>query len=252
MLWAVALRLAAYHPYYLLMGDITELGAIRQDKRAEGEKKIRVCGVIFDYGNVLCTPQLASDRERMAETCGLGKPRFDELYWRFRLAYDRHDLDGDSYWKAIAGAEGRTLSREEITKLILLDSQSWARPNEPVLKWTEQLRGAGLRLAVLSNMPFEVSRYLLENCPWLGVFHHLIFSCDEASAKPDPAIYRTCLSALEMRPEEVLFLDDRPENVSAALKLGMRSLVFDTPEEASAVIARQFDLPALIHARPND
>lgn len=237
------MRLAAHYLYHLFMGDITELGAVRQDKTADGKKKIRICGVVFDYGNVLCAPQLASDRERMAEVCGLEKPRFDELYWRFRLAYDRNDLNGDSYWGAIAAADGRVLNHEEITKLILLDSQSWARPNEPVLKWTEELRRAGLRLAVLSNMPFEVSRYLVENCPWLAVFHHLIFSCDEGCAKPDPAIYRKCLATLELRPEEVLFLDDRPENVTAGLKLGMHGIVFDTLEHASPLIAGRFDPP---------
>lgn len=224
------------------MGDLTKVETSHRGKKSN-PVKIRVQGVVFDYGNVLCTPQLPADRELMAETCGMKLPRFEELYWRFRLAYDRHDLNGDSYWSAIAEAEGRTLSRQKIAKLVLLDSQSWARPNEPVLRWAEELRRAGFRLAVLSNMPFEISRYLLENCPRLAAFHHLIFSCDEGSAKPEPAIYLKCLAALELQPEEVLFLDDRLENVQAASMLGVHSVVFDTFEHASALIAGRFDLP---------
>jgi|HubBroStandDraft_6_1064221.scaffolds.fasta_scaffold132200_2 FMN phosphatase YigB (HAD superfamily) len=62
--------------------------------------------------------------------------------------------------------------------------------------------------------------------------------------KPDPRIYNTCLAEMKLKPGEVLFLDDRPDNVDAASALGIHSLLFDTVESTSRR-AKRFDLPSL-------
>ena len=53
-------------------------------------------------------------------------------------------------------------------------------------------------------------------------------------AKPDPAIYRHVLKELGTRPEETLFLDDKPVNVEAARALGILALQFSTVERLRA------------------
>ncbi|HLI33448.1 MAG TPA: HAD family phosphatase [Terriglobia bacterium] len=202
--------------------------------------------VIFDYGNVLCIPQQPSDVEKMAAICRMPVPRFAELYWRFRLAYDRAELNGDAYWGSVMREEGRTLSPDEVAQLIQLDGASWARPNPATLRGVERLRAAGVPLAILSNMPPEIKGYILEHCGWLSAFQYLVFSCDVALVKPDPAIYEECLKKLKLAPHEVLFLDDRPENVQAAAKLGIYSAVFDTAENAFAWMSQHLDFPSFV------
>jgi putative hydrolase of the HAD superfamily len=205
--------------------------------------KIPIRGVIFDYGNVLCHMQQLSDLEGMAQLCGISMPRFQELYWKFRIPYDRGDLTAKSYWQAVASEEGLVLRGEQIAKLTWLDTQGWARLNEKTVKWTEQLHRAGLRLGLLSNMPSDLSRFLVANGGWVSFFHHLTFSCDVRMVKPDPAIYKACLESLAVAPEEVLFLDDLAPNIEAAAKLGIHGVLFDTIEQTAARIAERFDLP---------
>ena len=207
------------------------------------EDKIKIRAVVFDYGNVISLSQLQTNIEGMASLCRLPMTRFQELYWRFRPAYDRGDLTANSYWASVLREEGRSLKQEEVSKLVELDSESWGRPNPAVLQWTEQLRQAGIQTAVLSNMPLEISRYLEANRPWLTLFHHLIFSCDLRLVKPDPAIYHACLKTLHLAPQEVLFLDDRMDNVQAAANLGIHSFLFETLERALAQVEERFDLP---------
>ena len=43
---------------------------------------------------------------------------------------------------------------------------------------------------------------------------------------------------LEAGPADVIFLDDRPDNVAAAAALGIRSIHFTGPEAARAALAR--------------
>jgi len=213
-----------------------------QDARMPGAR-ISVRGVVFDYGNVLCLPQQPSDLESMAAICGMTLQRFQQLYWTFRLRYDRGELDGTSYWTVVAHEESKVLSPEQIAKLVILDSKGWSRPNQATIAWVDQLRGAGLRLGILSNMPPEISRYLLAHCDWLAWFDSLTFSCDVGRVKPDPAIYEICLKDMKLAPEEVLFLDDIAANVDGASAVGIHGLIFDTLEQTTARVAKSFDLP---------
>ena len=206
--------------------------------------KIQLRGIIFDYGNVLCCPQQPADMEKMAAVCGIPAARVRELYWKSRLAYDHGDMDGHSYWTSLGREAGVPISQEQIARLCELDAASWARENVAVVRWVQQLHEAGYRLALLSNMPHELSRSLSAQGTWAKFFQHRVFSCDVRHNKPDPAIYKICLDALKLPANDVLFLDDISANVESARRLGIHSLVFDTLEGTWARMSEQFDLPA--------
>ncbi|MEP6643061.1 MAG: HAD family phosphatase [Acidobacteriaceae bacterium] len=218
-------------------------------------QKIPIQVVIFDYGQVLARPPLRSDVESMAAIFKISTQRFEELYWRPRLTYDRGDLDVVSYWTEVAVAAAKTcdgsvndqsaaaaLTPAMIENLVEIDTQSWSRPDEATVRWATQLRQAGLELAVLSNMPLELSRNLVGRCQWLSVFERFIFSCDVRAVKPEAAIYQVCLDEVHSLPGEVLFLDDRQENVDGAIRAGMNSVLFDNLEGTMERVASTFDL----------
>ncbi len=73
---------------------------------------------------------------------------------------------------------------------------------------------------------------------WLSRFDVLVWSYQLRVAKPDPAIYRYVLKKLGTRPEEALFLDDRPANVEPAVALGMKGLIFSTVEKLRSDLAK--------------
>jgi putative hydrolase of the HAD superfamily len=214
-------------------------------------RRIEVRGVIFDYGNVLCHPQQPSDIESMARVCGVAAAGFRDLYWKFRVAYDRADLNGEAYWTAVAREEGVALSPDQVARLIALDTASWARENDAVVCWVEQLHDAGFSLALLSNMPSELSRTLSAQGKWAKFFPHRVFSCDVRRNKPNPLIYQTCLDTLQLAANDVLFLDDIPANVEAASRLGIHGLVFDTLERTLARVAETFNLPVPVAFAPS-
>jgi HAD superfamily hydrolase (TIGR01509 family) len=52
--------------------------------------------------------------------------------------------------------------------------------------------------------------------------------------KPDARIYEIVEVQLGMRGGELLFIDDRPENVEGGARRGWRSICHRTPEETIA------------------
>jgi len=73
-------------------------------------------------------------------------------------------------------------------------------------------------------MPLELSRHVTKSFPSLSTFEYLIYFCDYGSIKPELAIYRNCLELLKAAPQDILYLDDRAENVEAAARLGALAL----------------------------
>jgi putative hydrolase of the HAD superfamily len=205
--------------------------------------KTVIQAVIFDYGNVLSRPQASSDLNAMAERCGMSIERFHDFYWKFRPAYDRGELKGPAFWTSVTAEVGKRPTPDEISELVSLDIQSWLHINQATMTWAERLHRAGIRLALLSNMPFEIARYIESNCAWVSYFDPLVFSCDLGSVKPEPAIYKSCLARLNVLPGKVLFLDDRSENVAAAAELGISGLVFNDMENSLREAERLYDLP---------
>jgi putative hydrolase of the HAD superfamily len=201
--------------------------------------------VIFDYGNVLSDSQPLADTQALAGILDLPIQQFKEIYWRFRMDYDAAALDPTSYWTAVAQSGSRALTTEQIATLVEIDARSWSRPLAQTPAWASRLRAAGLRTAILSNMPASVRDYVIR-CSWLPEFDARIFSCDLGVTKPDPRMYRKCLDALRVQPSEALFFDDREANVRAAEDLGIHAILFTNAAEASRELRDRFSLPVTI------
>lgn len=207
---------------------------------------IPIRAVIFDYGKVLSAPQKHADLAAMAAILKLTTDQFEPFYWRYRMDYDRADLDAVSYWSKIAADAHRELNDTQIAELRYHDVEGWSESDPVMVGWATRLRESGVPIAVLSNMPADLREHVTLKVDWFPQFDHMTFSCDVHSCKPDAAIYEHCLHGLKAAPSDTIFLDDRPENVDGAKRVGIRSFIYTTPREARKIIEREFSLPVSI------
>lgn len=187
-------------------------------------------GVIFDYGMVLSQAADPDAHARMVETSGLGVEEFDRHYWANRHTYDL-GLKGSHYWAKVARDAGTTFSPEQVETLIENDVLMWTSVNEEMLAWVVALQNAGFRTAILSNMVWEILGYMRQEFGWLAHFHHHTWSCELGIGKPNPEIYLHTCKELGVLPQETLFLDDKPENIAAAEKVGLIGIQFSTVKQ---------------------
>ncbi|HEY2307444.1 MAG TPA: HAD family phosphatase [Streptosporangiaceae bacterium] len=193
--------------------------------------------VVFDYGGVICTPQPDEDVALLAAAAGgVPVPDFQGAYWAYRLSWDRAELDGTTYWHKVAAALGISFSLSQIAELTRLDIASWLHLCGGTVALIEDLVGAGYPLALLSNAPAEVAE-VVADLPVARAFSHRAFSCFLGAAKPEPECYQAVLGMLGARAADVIFIDDRPDNVAAAAGLGIRSVHFSTPAQARTALA---------------
>jgi putative hydrolase of the HAD superfamily len=188
---------------------------------------------LFDYGGVISRWPSEEDLAALAATADVTVEEFSGAYWRRRAAYDRAEVDGPVYWQQVGLILGRSedYADDDVAKLSRLDTDSWLHLDPAVVELIEELSASGHRLALLSNAPAEIAEAVAE-LPVTRHFEHLVFSCQLKIAKPDPACFEAALDLLEAAPDEVIFLDDRADNLVAAAALGIGTIQFSSPSQA--------------------
>jgi putative hydrolase of the HAD superfamily len=199
-------------------------------KRPENAAK-RIDAVLFDYGQVLSGPPDPAAWARLRAVSGLDEARLQEAYWKFRHDYDRCALTGRSYWDAVAGHGGVRFDSAQVDALMVADIDLWSQLNLPMVEWAGRLQQAGVRTGILSNIGDCIGEGVVARLPWLAGFDHCVWSHTMRTAKPDPAIYLETAQALKTAVGNILFIDDRAENVDAAAKLGMQAVHYTTHAE---------------------
>jgi putative hydrolase of the HAD superfamily len=194
--------------------------------------------VMFDYGGVISHPPTQQDLGLLAGVAGAAVPAFTEQYWSWRSAYDLAELDVAGYWRQVGRGLGRSYSETQVAELARLDRASWLRLQAGTVALIEDLAAAGQPLALLSNAPDQLAE-AISGLPIARYFGHLLFSCQLKSAKPDPACYSRALGTLGAEARDVVFIDDRGENVTAAAGLGLRSVLFTDAHGTRAAVTGQ-------------
>ncbi len=184
-----------------------------------------VKAVLFDYGNVLSHP---GEPWRIVESPHLKDLETDSFcnaYWHAREDYDRGVTEAAHYWSLVGKKLGRTFSTQEVLHLIEQDISVWSCMNEPMLDWVSLLKKSGKIIGLISNMPLELTRSIRQ-AKFVSDFDHCTFSCEIGLVKPHAKVYEHSLCALGISASDAVFIDDRKENIDAAVELGMRGHLF--------------------------
>ena len=183
--------------------------------------------IVFDLGGVLfardkskCTPEL------LEFFSFLRAPRMP-LFWE---EYDRGTSTLEEVTATISGMTGRPVETCAAVLRLAVDLQEPVKPTERLVG---DLKAAGYRLYVLSNMSREFIDFL-RRFPVYGLFDGEVVSCEEHTVKPEPRIYEILLERYGLKPSETLFIDDREANIEAAAALGIHGFLFDHRDPASA------------------
>lgn len=182
--------------------------------------------VVFDYGMVLSGPPDPAAWARMRALTGLDEARLHTSYWKFRHDYDRGALTGVAYWRAVATDTGIALTDLPIAELFAADVDAWTVPNPPMIEWAQRLQRGGIRTGILSNIGDAIADGIVARLPWLADFDHCTWSHSLFIAKPEPAIFLKTAEALQTPPANILFVDDKLENVEAAASVGMHAIQY--------------------------
>lgn len=70
-------------------------------------------------------------------------------------------------------------------------------------------------------------------------YNYIFLSCDIGMQKPEKQIYDYVLSTTGLRAEQILFIDDKEDNLEPALRLGWNTFKFSRQEPKGSIIKLQ-------------
>jgi putative hydrolase of the HAD superfamily len=97
-----------------------------------------------------------------------------------------------------------------------------------------ELRGRGFKTYIFSNTNDLAIEHVERNFPFFKNFDGYIYSCDVGAMKPGAKIYEAMEKLCGRTGADIIYLDDRLENVQAGLARGWRAILHETPEKTRA------------------
>lgn len=205
--------------------------------------------IIFDYGNVI----FSIDFKRVQNSFKtLGINNVDEFFGHLQQdpifdAFDRGQ---------ITPAEFRGRVREKIGDPSLTDEQideAWNSilvgipegNHQLLLKLKEKYRT--FLLSNINDIHYNfIMNYLKHDFGFDGndhLFEKTYYSHLTGKRKPEPAIFKQVLEENNLKPEETLFIDDSPQHLASAQKLGIHTFLMTAPD----TIQKYFERNGLLH-----
>ena len=184
--------------------------------------------IIFDFGNVLVQwhPELIY-KEHFGDEA--------KAWW-----FLRHVADNEWRGRIDAGEEADSCIRElkgrypEYADAIELYRSRWKEMlTDEVPGMRELLAEVMQRYEVygLTNWSMETFPQAREHFAILQMIDRYVVSGAERLIKPDPRLFQVLLDRYHLKAEDCTFVDDNPDNVAAAIRMGMNGIVFTGAED---------------------
>lgn len=193
--------------------------------------------LVLDFGGVV-TRTLFETHDLSEQALGLPagsltwRGPFDpdnDLLWQAMQADQISERD---YWNSrtreVAGLVGKDWSQmSDFVKAARgADPKPVMRPE--ALECIEIVRRAGGKLAILSNeLDLFYGADFKNKLPFMQYFDVIIDATYTKILKPDPRAYRACCEALQLAPQDCVFVDDQMRNIKGGEAFGMQCVHFD-------------------------
>ena len=109
---------------------------------------------------------------------------------------------------------------------------------EPMVQLQAALRREGLAAYAFSNTNELAAEHIRRTFPFYANFDGYILSYQHGAMKPDAKLYEVVEHKSGRRSADLLYLDDRPENVVAGAARGWQVILHETPEKSLAAVRK--------------
>lgn len=184
--------------------------------------------LIFDVGNVLIEyrwNQMLLDYGLTKEEAAVAGPLFFE-----HETWKELDLGNMPVEDVICLYEQQLPQYAGLIRWFLTHLELMPVPRPDVWEKVHALKEKGYKIYLLSNYNEDFFRVHTQGASFLEDIDGKVVSYEIHKIKPYPEIYQYLLDKYNLKPEESVFLDDRPENTQTAKELGMKTYTIISKE----------------------
>ena len=192
--------------------------------------------IVFDLGKVLLDFDYSIAARRLGAQCHLAVDEVRKHLDHSPLLYEFETgmLSIDQFFAEICARTKFSGTQSEFSEFFA----DIFIPIAPMVEIHEQLRAKGFPTWIFSNTNILAIGHIRKRFPFFKNFTGYVLSYEHGAMKPDPKIYEVVERETGRRGSEILYLDDRPENIETGIQRGWQTILQETPEKTRAALER--------------
>lgn len=196
--------------------------------------------VVFDLGKVLVDFDYSIAGRRIASRAALGAKAVKEFIDHSPLLfrYETGRMTRREFFEAVCEATGFHGTLDEFANFFA----DIFTEIPPMVRWHGRLSKQGIPTYIFSNTNDMAVEHIRRNFPFFSNFDGYIYSYEVRAMKPQREIYEALEKMAGVSGRDILYLDDRLENVQAGTQRNWQVIHQVTPDE-SLRLAAQLGLP---------
>lgn len=179
--------------------------------------------VIFDFGGVLADPDEKIVKAFIMETFRFPLSEVEDVKKQRLEALGAGSTESE-FWLDMAKSKNLVLPENWLEKFHALIKKS-LYVNEDMYLLVSKLKETETLVGMLSNIDHRHAKIVRDHGLYQP-FEPCLLSCEIGADKPHQKAYEILIEKLSLLPNDVVFIDDKIENVDAAKKAGIDAIVF--------------------------
>ena len=179
--------------------------------------------LFLDIGGVLLSNGWdRKTRQLAAETFELNSAEMDERHHLTFDTYEEGKITLSEYLDRVVFYQERSFTREQFQGFMFAQSVPFPEMIELVCRLKSCYR---LKVAAVNNEGRELNVHRIGLFKLEAFIDFFVSSCFVHFRKPDADLFRIALDIAQVRPEQVVYIEDRPMFVEVAQDLGIRGII---------------------------
>ena len=190
--------------------------------------------VVFDLGKVLVDFDYRIAARCLESRCAVARDKILETIYPSPLLarFETGWISPEQFFHEVAAAIGYRGTFADF-KVLFGDIFT---PIGPMVELHSQLRARGLPTFIFSNTNDLAVQFIRQRFPFFSGFNGYVYSYAHHAQKPDARLYAVLEQTSGQSGPDLLYIDDRPENVAAGARRGWQVIRHESPATTIAAV----------------
>jgi putative hydrolase of the HAD superfamily len=184
--------------------------------------------IFFDFGGVILRTEYQAPRQQLAERFNMEYEDIDKAVFGSPSAQRASigEITEEAHWKEV----GKRFKLTD-SDLKAFEESFFAGDviDRDFLEYIDTLRPKH-HVGLISNAWSGLRDYMTKE-KVVQFFDSVTISAEVGAAKPELKIFQVALDQAKVKAEEAVFVDDFPVNINACESLGMKGILFKSPQD---------------------
>lgn len=181
--------------------------------------------IAFDFGGVLYTYNHTNLMIKVSNELNLSKERVTKAWNKGIIEFEKSEITEQTFWEIFLSELCLSYDIKKLHELVIEHFQ----PIEGSLRILNKLKDK-LILGLISNQTDWIDE-LEKKYHFKRLFNIIIISKEVSLRKPQKEIFELFFKKSNVKPEEIIFIDDFLEYKQQVEEMGMKFIHFQTPDK---------------------